>query len=218
LGLEATTYAPASISAGATTTTNGASVSALSWSHTVPAGTNRLLLVTVAHRDGSKYVSGVTFGGVNLTIRMSSGTSNNSAAIYYLVNPPVGTAPVQVTMSGPVYVAASATTFTGVNPVSPFSPGAASVGSSTTASVSLPSAVGTVVVSAVAANGDAGTLSLLGSGSSFWNDGTGTNKNNRRGAAATRPGGGTVTVGQTLSASKAWSIVATTLQPGVEAT
>ena len=218
LGLEATTYAPASVAAGATTSAKGASVSTLSWSHTVAAGTNRLLLVTVAHRDGNKDVSGVTFGGVDLTVRMSSGTSNNSTAIYYLVNPPVGTATVQVTMSGSVYVAASATNFTGVDPVSPFSPGAASVGTSSTASVSLPSAVGTVVVSAVAANGDAGTLRLLGSGSSFWNDGTGTNKNNIRGAAATRPGGGTVTVGQTLSSSKAWSIVATTLQPGVVGT
>ncbi len=218
LGLESTTSAPASIATLATTTAKGAGVSSLSWSHTVAAGTNRLLLVTTTHRDGNKQVSAVTYGGVALTAHVSAGTGENRAGIYYLVNPPVGTATVHVAMSSGGHVAAAATTFTGVDPVTPLSAGASSTGSGTSASVALPSAADSVVISAVAANGDAGSLTLLGSGTSLWSDGTGSVKSNIRGAGATRPGGGTFSVGRTLSSSKPWSIVAAALQPGQIAT
>ncbi len=170
--------------------------------------------MSTAHKDGTKYVSGVTYGGAPLSIRMSAGSSNNSAAIYYMVIPPVGTATVQVTMTGSVNLAASATTFTGVDQVTPFSPGAAAVGTATTASVSLMSQVGEVVLSAIAANSDANSLTRIGTGTDLWSDGSGGGKTQIRGAAATRPGGGYVTVGWTLAAGKSWGLVATTLRPG----
>ncbi len=129
LGLDATTYTPTAIVTGATTRSKGTSVSSLSWSHTVAAGTNRILVVTTAHRDAAKSVSRVTYGGVNLAQSGCRAPTSNSAALYYLVNPPVGTATVLVTMSGAVTVAASATTFTGVDQVTPFSPGASRRGS-----------------------------------------------------------------------------------------
>ena len=215
LGIDQTSWGPATIASSATTSATGVKTSSLTWTHTVADGNNSILTVATAHKDNSKYVSAVTYGGIPLSVRMSAGggSSTSSAGLWYLVDPPVGTASVVVTMSAAVDVAASATTFTGVDQITPFAPGAASVGLSTSASVSLPSAAGQVVLAAVAANGDAKTLVEDWSGKLLWTDGTGTGKTNVRGAAATKPGGGTVTVSWTLGASKAWGIIATCLRP-----
>ena len=130
LGIDQTTLGPATIAASATTTATGLKKSSLTWTHTVADGTNRILVVITAHRDNTKYVTTVTYGGLPLSVRMSAGggSATSSAGLWYLVNPPVGTASVVVTMSASVDVAASATTFTGVDQVTPFTPGAASGG------------------------------------------------------------------------------------------
>ena len=217
LGLEQTSFGTATIAGSFATTTRATGVkkSSITWTHTVADGANRILVVATAHRDNTKYVKTVTYGGLPLSIRMSAGggSATSSAAIWYMVAPPVGTASVVVTMSTSADVAASATTFTGVDQTTPFTPGAASASISTTASVSLTSAVGQVVLAAVAANGDAKTLVESWSNNLLWTDGSGTGSSNVRGASATRSGGGTVTVGWTLGASKAWGIVATCLRP-----
>ena len=140
---------------------------------------------------------------------------SDRAGLYYLVNPPVGTATVAVTMSTSANVAASATTFTGVDPVAPFTPVVSAGATSATASVSLPSQAGELVLSTMAATGDAKTLTLIGTGTSRWNVGTGTGSANVRGAMATRSGGSTVTVGWTLGASKPFGLLATALRPVV---
>jgi hypothetical protein len=93
LGLDTTTLATGTIGASTLSAAKGTKKSSLSWAHTVDAGANRLLVVSTAHRDGSKYVSRVTYGGVALSIRMSAGASNNSAGLWYLLNPPWGPLP-----------------------------------------------------------------------------------------------------------------------------
>lgn len=74
----------------------------LSISNTTPTGNNRFLYVWVG-LGGSQTntVTSVTYGGVNLTLAASASDPaiDNRAQVYYLVNPPVGTADVVVTVS-----------------------------------------------------------------------------------------------------------------------
>ena len=88
---------PSSVAPPVATTTAVALAkkSSVTLAHTVAAGANRLLIVTVAHKDATKRVTGVTYNGVPLTIRISaSNAANNTSSIYYLVNPPEGSASV----------------------------------------------------------------------------------------------------------------------------
>jgi uncharacterized repeat protein (TIGR01451 family) len=74
----------------------------LSISKTTPTGNNRFLYVWVG-LGGSQTntVTSVTYGGANLTLAASASDPaiDNRAQVYYLVNPPVGTADVVVTVS-----------------------------------------------------------------------------------------------------------------------
>src|SRR6185503_13793868 len=71
------------------------------FNHTT-AGLNRALLVSIAQGDGNRTINLVTYGGETLTagptLRNTGG--NVRAAIYYLLNPALGSNPVQVTLSG----------------------------------------------------------------------------------------------------------------------
>lgn len=90
---------------------------ALSFSLTVAAGSNRLLVVTYAGRSVSKSVSGITFDDVAL--EKAAGVSGNTmdAEVWYLIAPNVTTANVVVTLVAGgtfVYSAAAATVWNGV--------------------------------------------------------------------------------------------------------
>jgi len=68
------------------------------WSHTVGTGTNRLLLVFTGTHN-SELVTGVTYGGVALTLAKSQDGTWRNVRIYYLVNPTSGAANVVVSGS-----------------------------------------------------------------------------------------------------------------------
>jgi PEP-CTERM motif len=84
----------------------------LSWSHTVGAGNNRLLVVgtaTEAPVSGNSVVTGITYGGVAMTqvtgaqqTGIETGVGENYADLWFMLNPPVGTANVSVTVTGMV--------------------------------------------------------------------------------------------------------------------
>jgi len=68
----------------------------LSWSHTVGSGSNRILVVGVAiNADGIPQISGISYGSSSLTALPTS--APNWIAMYYLLNPPIGTRTVTVT-------------------------------------------------------------------------------------------------------------------------
>jgi hypothetical protein len=99
---------------------NSTAASSFTLSHSVPAGNNRLLVVTIGTEDGSdadRVVRGVTFGGTPLTlvIDQQNNGDNLGAAIFYLVNPPGTSANVVVTFAGNVTdIAVAAINLTGV--------------------------------------------------------------------------------------------------------
>ena len=123
---------PATVTAGTSTTvTNNqnATYTSRTFSHTTPAGANRLLLVGVAIANDATTqanVSGVTFGGTPLTFvgrvmapTGGGGTPINSrpqTEIWALANPPASTtANVIVNLTGSRPFVAGATTYTGVD-------------------------------------------------------------------------------------------------------
>jgi len=95
------------------------SVSSITYSHTVSAGDNRLLVVQAGFSSSSASVTGITYDGDALTKAIRGTDSSEggiSSELWYLVQPNEGTANVVVTISGTVGRAASgASSYTGVD-------------------------------------------------------------------------------------------------------
>jgi hypothetical protein len=85
------------------------------WSHTVNAGTNRMLIVGVSFRE-NRVVNSITYGGQPLVF---AGRETFSALarseIWYLMAPNIGTANITVTMSGSTVFVSGAVSLTGVS-------------------------------------------------------------------------------------------------------
>jgi hypothetical protein len=126
-------------------------VSTLTWAHTVDAGPQRILVVTVSVR-GAVTISGITYGGIPLTFlqRQLINVSAATAEIWYLLNPPVGTANLIITESGTARFAAAAANYTNVNQVTPFGTPVTATGTTTSATVNVTGvAAGEVVIDAL---------------------------------------------------------------------
>jgi hypothetical protein len=77
--------------------------SPLSWAHTVGSGTNRLLVVPIGVEEDSANgdVTSVTYNSVALTKAVENFVENfQNTEIWYLLNPPEGSANVEVTTNG----------------------------------------------------------------------------------------------------------------------
>src|SRR5262245_48032025 len=98
----------------ASSTGKANTTSTLSWTHTVGGGNNRLLVVGVATEAnpiaGNSNVTGITYGGVAMThvaggqqIAMDTGVgTENYADLWFMLNPPSGSATVAVSLTGTV--------------------------------------------------------------------------------------------------------------------
>lgn len=107
------------------------------WSHTVAAGSNRLLLVAV-QCWGNGQVASVTYGGaqVNPVLRVfPNNTAKPTVELWGMIAPPVGTADVVITLlgSGTNYVCAAALSYTGVDQLGPIGAGASASAATGTA-------------------------------------------------------------------------------------
>jgi MSHA biogenesis protein MshQ len=205
-----------------TTAVSSASVSSLTWNHTVGSGSNGILIVGISFRDGNVSVTSVTYGGTALTRigAQNSGGNQNRTEMWYLLAPASGTASVHISMSASKAVVATSISFFGVSQTTPLGTAAfASSGGSTTASVTVTSASGQVVIDTVTANGDARSLTAGASQTQQWNSYSGSgDASNARGAGSTQTAGATTTtMSWTLGASKPWSIGAVPLLPAPSA-
>ena len=104
------------------TTTKTANTSAApNWLHTVPSGSNRLLVVEVGLR-AFQTVTSVTYGSQALTkagaVQYAAGNYAR-AEIWYLAAPTVGAATITVNISGTEVVEAAALNFVNVNQTTP---------------------------------------------------------------------------------------------------
>ena len=118
---------------------------AYSWTHTTGNGDNRLLIVNVAGN-----VSSVTYGGLGLTRLSGTNYAGTYSQMWYLINPPSGSATVQVTLMSTGCSAAGAMTFSGVDQDRPFGTASTNSNGGGGISTTVSSASNELVVDAIA--------------------------------------------------------------------
>jgi hypothetical protein len=108
--------------------------SLLSFSHPVAAGAS-ILVVGISIDRANTAINNVSYAGQALTPLGSAGTANRpEASIWFLLNPPAGTANVQVSLGANERVVAGTASFFGVNTTTPFDiPVALATGNNNTA-------------------------------------------------------------------------------------
>jgi uncharacterized repeat protein (TIGR01451 family) len=136
--------------------------SALSWSHTVGAGSDRLLLVGIAIDNPARTVGTVKWGGPSGTALTYIGRRQGNATtveIWGLKDPAGGTAEVYATISGgsSEWMVGGSASYTGVDQAAPWSgfvSAAGRRGDGETPSLTVSSASGGLVFDAIAINDD----------------------------------------------------------------
>ena len=187
-------------------------------SHTTSSGNDRLMLVGVSiNNDFFETVTSVTYDGVSLTLVGTRQNDDDSRVeIWRLIAPPAGTANVVVNFSAGLDESAviGVITFTGVDQTTPLGTFVSNIGNSTTASVSVSSATGELVLDVVSAEDDEveGSISA-GSGQTQYWDLRGTSSPDLWGGGSTEPGAGSVTMSWSVEESDQWAIGAVPIKP-----
>lgn len=127
---------------GTPSVTAHASTTALTWSHTVPAGATVLIVRVGSYQNAP---TGVTWDGNAMTSAGAAVTSggNDVAAIFYLVSPTPATGNVIVSFGGGTGCSAWASQYSGASGVGGYTTGS-------TTSISVSSVVGALVVDIIA--------------------------------------------------------------------
>jgi hypothetical protein len=217
---------PGPINAGNTTVnSSSANRASATFSHTVPTGTDRLLLVII-HMEGTRVVNSVTFNGVALTRILQADSANNARGqiqIWYLVAPPEIAANVVVTYSANQdWDGITVLNYTGVHQTAPFG-NVASVTAATASTAATISRVAknydSIFVGAITAPGGAASPMTPGSGINERSDfATGTGGAGTDGSCwtADRAAGTpntSYTMNATLSASVRWTMATLEIVP-----
>jgi hypothetical protein len=188
-------------------------VASLTWAHTVGSGDGRILIVGISLR-GSQSITGVSYGSTALAPIGSVVTGQTTSELWSLLAPPQGTANVVVSLTGSfsVRIVGAAVTFFGVDQVAPLGTYVSAVGTSATASVTVTSGPGELVVDTVAVNLSTGIT--VGAGQTQrWNGGTSAAATNVRGGGSTEAGAATVDMSWALGSPRTWAIGAVPLMP-----
>ncbi len=187
-----------------------ASGSSLSWNHTItPTGLNRLLTVVVAvgvNPDTSRTLA-VTYNGVAMTsagIVHSNNRTAGFAQLFYLVAPATGTHAVQVTLTGGnASLEAGSTSFTGVDQTTPLRNVLTSFGSNASPQVTVPSALGNMVVDALVTGCDG---NIVSNKTLSWVKQVNCSTGGGNGAQSVAAGGSSVTMGYSVP-SDWWGMI-----------
>ena len=186
--------------------------------HTVAAASNRLLLVGISARKGREGVDSVTYGGLPLRLlgTQTGPKERNRVELWYLVAPAVGTANVVVTMPKNKKVVVGATSFAGVDQAAPFGTFRSAAGDSAQACVTLANGPAELVVTLLAANGEAMAITNASGQKTGWNKGTGTEKGEILASETTVAGAPIATLCQNLEVAAPWSLIAVPLRSAIE--
>lgn len=200
-------YSFSQITLSGVTSASAVSVSSLTFSKTVSAGSYRLLYVGVTIKD--KNVTSVTWNGITLTRFSLINNNNMRVGFYYLA---LGTSPTPTTANVVVNIASSsdayagAADFTGVFQSTPIINPTTTQAKSATPSITFASAVGHLAVSVLGgaiatptANG-AGQTQLWSSVGAFFNHST------------YASGAPSVVMSHTLTSSEDWVMIGGTMQ------
>jgi hypothetical protein len=187
-------------------------------SFTIPNVPNRVLVFAFGGKLGSESISSVTYAGQQLTRLAARGQRTARAELWYLVNPPVGTANLAWAKTGAAQnLTWGVSVYSGVSQTTPFKTAAQNGGELAPAAgaktVTVASAAGEVVVSAIGLNGGAvtsGPTPAAGQ-TARWSR----NQSTTQGGSSSTPGAVSTTVGWTPAGSGGvdWALVAAPLKP-----
>ncbi len=195
---------------GTVTSTQTTSATSLTWSHTVSAGSNRVLVVELAIDGLGAPASSVTYGGVALT-QIGRGTGNHAVELWALINPTVGTANVVASFSGSTAAAGGASTFNGVAQTigTAFGTFVSATGTGTTASVTASSAAGEQVIDVLYWRNSPATSATPGAGQTAnWSQ----TNTTMGGGSSLEAGATSVVMSSNLSGSAQWEIAAVSMK------
>lgn len=185
------------------------STSTLNWNHNVGAGDSRILIVGVSIDDPYTSVLAVTFGGIlPMTPVGEINGMKTRVSMYQLLNPPVGKFPISVTLNSPAGVVGGAMSLAGIDQSNPIMEFAGNTGNSTNAVVTIASALGGVVINAIAAKSP---QTSIVSGNEQWVEWNFAGAN-YAGAGGSSPGAPTLSPSWTLGTATNWAMAAVALK------
>ena len=194
---------------------SSASGGTLAWLHTTSPGSNKILIVSaMLNRQPGSSLTTATYNGQSLTlIGDQSVGSVEEVKMWYMLEPPEGTYDVVITYTGGHYgLEGTSSTYTGVSLNRPYSHWAANsaISSAGTATVTLPSAPGELVVDALGCR----------NGGSITSDGAQTQRYSQNDTWQTagvseREGNSSVTMSWTFANTETWTMVAVALRPAL---
>lgn len=190
------------------------SVATQTWSHTVPSGNNRLLVVGLTLRDRTRTVTSLTYGGVALT-KIGSSNVRYGVELWRLVGPTVGTANLVANWSGSSDMVGWSGSFTNVNQTTPH--GAIAVANNTSSfapSVTIGSAPGELVIDTLATRGSANSTTAGAGQTLICSGALGNGGTDGRGASSSEAGAASVTMSWTMGTLRSWEMAAVSLKPG----
>ncbi len=209
-------HANAAIVLDARSVTTGSGVT-FTFPHTVGVGTDRVLIVGVSIFNATKTVTGLTYAGQPLTrigfLDGGTGSNDRRVEMWRLVNPPIGTANVVVSMSSSSKTVVGAASFFGVDAVAPHGPFVSNEASTNLATVTVPSAAGELVIDCLSVQGNAAPVVVGPGQAQLWNDFTRAVGGAVLGAASTEPGAPSVTMTWGLASTQYWVMGAVALKP-----
>lgn len=193
----------------------------LAWNHTV-SGTDPFLLVSVSYRaalNPTAQVTTLTYGGQPLTFIRRDTHRDRATEMWYMSNPPAGTAQVSATWSAnPEDQVFAATTIRNVNNTNPI---ATHVGTGSDLwdntqaadeTITVPSAVNQIVIGALSTypDGGANTATPRNDTAQIWSQHT--SNNNIAGQGGAEPGAASVTLEWHSAINWSWSISAVSIR------
>jgi len=190
------------VASSAQSTGSGAT---LSWTHT-PVGTPTAVGVGVSvDKFPSATISGVTYGGVSMTIENQTVSGEARAAIFGLANPTSGAQTVEITTSVAVDgIVGGAISVTGSDTTQCFSANAIASGFNTVQTVDVASSASELVMDVVSLDLNS-ALTFDGSQTERWNR---TPEGFLRGACSTETGSATTTMSSSTGVNVNFAMVA----------
>ncbi|HMP70456.1 MAG TPA: DUF4347 domain-containing protein, partial [Pirellulaceae bacterium] len=187
---------------GSVSSTQSAGTTSLSWTHTVNAGNDRVMFVTLAIDGLGAGVNSVTFNGQSL-VQVGRTSGNHAVEIWRLVNPDVVTnGSIVVSLGATTAIKGGAVVYNGVDTANPNGSYVGANGTGTSASVNVSSATGNLVLDVTNWNGNPAGYSIGAGQTATWNLTNATH----RGVSTTEAGAATVTMSSTVSSSAQYEI------------
>ena len=196
-------------------TTSSSGPGPFTWSHTC-AGSDRLLLLFVAHYHSSNTISSASYNGVSMTAVTNGAAVTGSGYLcfittFYLIAPATGSNTVSVTPSGGLYdFGACAMSLSDVHQTVPLGTVANATGYDTTPTVTVSSATGELVVDGLVIM-NSGTLTVGAGQTQRWNAPTANAF--IRYAGSTESGAASTTMSWSNTSSQFWATVAIPVKP-----